>query len=1130
MIPLSTHIDTTPIPIVAYTISSSPDYSITSDTESGPSEDPSSDHIPPLPATSPFLSSTDDSSDSDVPDTPLSPTYGTPFTKTILSTQRSPAASGSFQRQVMVLAPGQPIPHGRPLDFTSYDSSRDSSSSSSSEISPDPSSDDLSDSSSDHSLLAPSSGMRPSHHLCSLVSSIPRSSIAITDRSSHDSSFASPSRKRSRSPTAFVSLSSPILGALSYARADLLPPPKRLRSSDFAMDLKDSSMERFEPSRSKETELKLDVDVVRSDRIYIDPEIQAEINECIAYVNALRDRGVDARVAVEAVDREEIKTGARGSVEVRVDRVTHPLIVDDILDPTQEDGAVEIMYETLGDLVQRFHDHTVEIHVHRVQAIEGIQRDQGHRIVETRKHIIDMLGRIRELERVNMRLRDMMDVASRRVTRSQRKELRQIWHFRFYDRMRIARLEACARRMVLTEEDKVKRFVEGLPDNIQGNVIAAEPTKLQDAIRITNNLMDQKLKGYARSTENKRRLENNPRVRNQPGIVCYECGRPRHFRKDCPKLRNQNRRNQVGNKNGNKTGGNEATMAYAIGGGGENPNSNVVTGTFLLNNCYASMLFDSGADRSLVSSTFSVVLDVAPSTLDTSYAIEISSFEVIIGMDWLAKYHALIVCDEKVVRIPYGDEVLTQKYIQKGCQVYLAQVTSKKAEDKSEEKRLEDVPIVQEFPEVFPEDFPGLLPARQTSGQSERTIQTLEDMLHACVLDFGKGWDRHLSLVELSYNNSYHTSIKAASFEALYGCKCRSPICCAEVGDSQLTGLEIIHETTEKIVQIKSQKLSKVHSTFHVSNLKKYLADKPLDIPLNEIQANNKLHFIEEPVEIMDREVKRLKQSRIPIVKVRWNSRRGPEFTWKREDQIQKKYPHLFTNSAPMAELGGLWSDTRYDIYVPAFTKDHKGKKINTPYPEKTNTSYPEQTNTPYWKYGMNIIFCDLDNSTNNVLIPLDSWTSGLLVYKSPLSVLNFTFSCSSKPQSLSKHQLPIFPQELKFKDEYSFSFGESVSKACLTALVSASVFFAVDPALAFKGGGPYGSEVTRGQDLTGAKLLGASFFDADLTGADLSDADLRGADFSLANVTKVNLTNANLEGALVTGNTSFKGSIITGA
>ncbi|GJS49622.1 putative reverse transcriptase domain-containing protein [Tanacetum coccineum] len=92
----------------------------------------------------------------------------------------------------------------------------------------------------------------------------------------------------------------------------------------------------------------------------------------------------------------------------------------------------------------------------------------------------------------------------------------------------------------------------------------------------------------------------------------------------------------------------------------------------------------------------------------------------------------------------------------------------------------------------------------ETDGQSERTIQTLKDMLRACVLDFRKGWDRHLSLVEFSCNNSYHTSIKAAPFEALYGRKCRSPICWAEVGDSQLTSPEIIHETTEKIIQIKS--------------------------------------------------------------------------------------------------------------------------------------------------------------------------------------------------------------------------------------------------------------------------------------------------------------------------------------
>ncbi|GKC73166.1 putative reverse transcriptase domain-containing protein, partial [Tanacetum coccineum] len=153
---------------------------------------------------------------------------------------------------------------------------------------------------------------------------------------------------------------------------------------------------------------------------------------------------------------------------------------------------------------------------------------------------------------------------------------------------------------------------------------------------------------------------------------------------------------------------------------------------------------------SFVSSTFSALLDVAPSTLDISYAVELAdgrklgSFDVIIGMDWLAKYHALIVCDEKVVRIPYGDEVLiirgddydngsksklniisctkTQKYIERGCQVYLAQVTSKKTEDKSEEKRLEDVSIIREFPEVFPEDLPGLPPARQVEFQIDLVL------------------------------------------------------------------------------------------------------------------------------------------------------------------------------------------------------------------------------------------------------------------------------------------------------------------------------------------------------------------------------------------------------------------------
>ncbi|GJV81520.1 hypothetical protein Tco_1517390 [Tanacetum coccineum] len=183
----------------------------------------------------------------------------------------------------------------------------------------------------------------------------------------------------------------------------------------------------------------------------------------------------------------------------------------------------------------------------------------------------------------------------------------------------------------------------------------------------------------------------------------------------------------------------------------------------------------------------------------------------------------------------------------------------------------------------------------QTDGQSERTIQTLEDMLRACVLDFGGSWDVHLPLVEFSYNNSYHSSVRCAPFEALYGRKCRSPIMWAEVREGQLIGPELVQETTEKISQIKDrlkavrdrqksyadkrrkplefsvdlpEELNGVHDTFHVSNLKKCLADPTLKVPLDEIRVDAKLNFVEEPVEILEKEFKKLKRGKIAIVKV----------------------------------------------------------------------------------------------------------------------------------------------------------------------------------------------------------------------------------------------------------------------
>nr|GEW61023.1 putative reverse transcriptase domain-containing protein [Tanacetum cinerariifolium] len=1422
VIPIETPIIAPTIPPSPDYTPASPDYSPASDTESDPSEDPSSGHIPPLPDVSPFLSSTDDTTDSDTLDTPPSPTHGTPFTEITSSTQRSPVIP---RRRVMILAPGQPIPHGRPYRyhpngpvhmmtarkrvgplhvqqlavrhsvdhsssdyFSPDDSAQDSSSDSSLEASSDFHSDASSDSSSRHSL---------SYH----------SSLDLPSTS------AGPSRKRCRSPMTSVPTLSPVSRALSPGRADLIPSPKRVRDYGYL---------------------------------------------------------------------EDVEVGLR---ETRVERVTHLAMPEDIPEPAQE-GAVEREH---GHMIVGV-ESTVTALTERVAKLEGdYRRLRGTASVESQR--VDRLQRdmspkemeareaVRNLETLNENEDEQEGENGgngnggnerNRNGRNRENGNRGMNYGGFMPMDRectfqdfltckphtfsgtegavgltrwFQELILLYTRMVPDEEDRVERFIEGLPDNIQGNVIATNPARLQDAICIANQLMDKKLQGYVtRSAENKRMMEtraytagNNERkgyvgslpycnkyrlhpeglctircgncktighqtrdcrvtvtpntqgaiVGNQQGDFCYEYGRPGHFRKDCPKMRGQNH----GNQTRNKTGDNEVTAkAYAIGGGGTNPESNVVTSTFLFNNCYASMLFDSGADRSFVSTTFSALLDDAPSTLDTSYTIklvdgrvsetniilrgctigllghpfnidlmpiELGSFDVIIGIDWLAKYHALIVCDEKVIRISYGDEVLiirgdncddesklniisctkTQKYIQKGCQVYLAtglvsistnrmqelstqlqelsdkgfirpssspwgapnryplpriddlfdqlqgsrvyskigmrsgyhqlsvreedipkkafrtryghyefqvmlfgltnapavfmdlmnqvckpyldrfvivfiddiliysknrkehegrlklilkllkeeelyakflkcefwlskvkflgyvidsecihvdpakmkqsnirrhprhqlrkgecggrctkskgekqaatssslsyefrvnlpkQILSAQLEAKKEENfinedlqgminKLEpradgtlclknrswipcfgdlralimreshkskysihpgsdkmyqdlkklywwpnmkaeiatyvskcltcanvkikyqkpsgllvqpEIPqwkwenITMDFVTKLPKTAAGqdiwvivdrltksahFLPMKEDDtlekltrqylkevvskhgvpvsiildpyrpeidGQSERTIQTLEDMLRACVLDFGKGWDKHLPLVEFSYNNSYHTNIKVDLFEALYGRKYQSPICWAEVGDRQLTGPEIIYETTEKIVKIKSriqaardrqksyanvrrkplefqvgdkvmlkvshwkgvirfgkqgklnpryirpfkilarvetvvyrlelpEQLSRVHSTFRVLKLKKCMADEPLAVPLNEIQVDDKLNFIEEPVEIMDRKVKRLKQSRIQIVKVHWNSRRGPEF------------------------------------------------------------------------------------------------------------------------------------------------------------------------------------------------------------------------------------------------------------
>nr|GEV23019.1 hypothetical protein [Tanacetum cinerariifolium] len=919
--------------------------------------------------------------------------------------------------------------------------------------------------------------------------------------------------------------------------------------------------------------------------------------------DALRDRGIDARVVVEAVDRDEIETGVRGPVEVKVKRITHPEIPEDIPEPAQE-GAKEV--------------------------IEGVQREQGHRIVGVESVVTILTERVAELERDNMRLRGTVSVESQRVDRLQRgmsrngngengrngngvnggngnegngenrnhgmnyggfmpmdrectfqdflkckphtfsgtegvvgltrwfenmetvfnisnclpkyqavlmklmtevycprNEIKKIetelWNLTMkgndltvYTR-RFQELILLCTRMVPDEED-MKRFIGGLLDNIQGNVIAANSARLQDAIRIANQLMDKKLQGYvARSAENKRRMEtraytagNNERKvyvgsflyynrckLHDEGLCTIRCGNCKkvgHLTRDCRATATPNTQGTArGNQTRNRTGGNEVrAKAYAIGGGGTNPDSNVVTGTFLLNNCYASMLFDSGTVRSFVTTTFSALLDVAPSTLDTSYVIKLADgrknviripygdevliirgdnydgkkdlpglpptrqvefqidlvpgaapvvqspyqlapaemqglstqlvckedipktalstrygyyeFQVMLfgltntlskvqflghvidgegihvdptkieaikdwaspktptkihqflgltgyyrrfiegfskiarptikltqkskKFDWAEKEEAAfqllkqkrcsaLIFITRGKRELYGKanvvaDALSQKKRSKQLRVQALvmtiglnlpkQILSAQSEAGKEEnfinedldlralimheshkskysihpgsnKMYQDLKKLYWWPNIKAEiatyiskcltcakkSLNKALGTRwdmsttyhpETDGQGERTIQTLEDMLREGVLDFGKCWDKHLLLVEISYNNSYHTGIKAALFKALYGRKCRSPICWAEVGDRQLTGPEIIHETTVKIVQIKSpiqaardrQKsyadLSRVHSTFHVSKLKKCMADEPLAIPLDEIQVD----------------------------------------------------------------------------------------------------------------------------------------------------------------------------------------------------------------------------------------------------------------------------------------------------
>ncbi|GJV43982.1 putative reverse transcriptase domain-containing protein [Tanacetum coccineum] len=368
-------------------------------------------------------------------------------------------------------------------------------------------------------------------------------------------------------------------------------------------------------------------------------------------------------------------------------------------------------------------------------------------------------------------------------------------------------------RMVEPKQVKVEQYIRGFSKNICGDVTSSRPTSIDEAVRMAYQLMGQIIqdktdevsegekrkgegdrsgRGDNRRDYNRRQNQRRanagamtnvapndnevcPKCKNKKhggdcwkcgkcgklghktaacwsldrkDVTCFNCNEKGHRKRDCPKLK----------KNGQ--GGNNRGAVYKLGAVDAQQDPKVVTGTFLLNNRYATALFDSGADKSFVSTNFSTLIDIEPVELDTCYdveladgkvvstnnvligctlnllnhsfpidlmVIELGSFDIIIGMDWLSRYDAAILCGEKKVRIPLEGKTLViegdrnnsrlkivscikaQKYIEKGCELFLAQVTKQV----SKEKRLEDVPVIRDFPEVFPEDLPGLPPPRQ---------------------------------------------------------------------------------------------------------------------------------------------------------------------------------------------------------------------------------------------------------------------------------------------------------------------------------------------------------------------------------------------------------------------------------
>nr|GEU58301.1 putative reverse transcriptase domain-containing protein [Tanacetum cinerariifolium] len=773
-------------------------------------------------------------------------------------------------------------------------------------------------------------------------------------------------------------------------------------------------------------------------------------------------------------------------------------------------------------------------------------------------------------------------------------------------------------KFLADETEKVDKYISGLPDNIHENVMSARPKTLDKTIELANDLMDQKLHTYAaRQNDNKRKNDDLSRNNQQqshkkqtvarvytagPGEKkvytgdlpmctkcnyhhtgqcapkCGKCKRYGHTTMDCRVNTNNN------NNNRNK----KARACYECGGRDASPNSNVITGTFLLNNRYSKILFNNGADRSFVSTTFSALIYIIPTTLENHYDVELadgkiirvdtivrgytlnfvnhpfnidlmrvplSSFDVIIGMDWLTKYHGVIICDEKIVRVPFRrvidflevfpedlsgisptrqvefqidlvpdaapvarapyrlapfemkelaeqlQELSDKGFIRPSSSPWGASVLFVKKKDGSlrmciDYRELNKLTVKNRYPlpriddlfdqlqgssvyskinlrsgyhqlRVREEDIPKTV-FRTRYGHYEFYVMPfgltnapavfMDLMNRVCkpyldkfvivfiddILIYSKNkeeHEEHLKLIlELLKKEELYAKLskcefwipqvqflghvidskgihvdpakierfiegffkiaksmtkltqkngkfdweekEEAAFHLIKQKLCSAPILALTKGsenfivycDASHKVLGSVFMQNEKVIAYASRQL-KIHEKNYTThdlelgavvkersrplrvqalvmtmglnlpkkileaqtkalkpkNLSaedvggmlrkdlpkeklepradgtlclnnrswKCLSDESLVISLDELRIDEKLHFVEEPVEIMDREIKQLKRSRISIIKVRWNSKRGPEFTWEREDQFKQKYPHLFTKTAP---------------------------------------------------------------------------------------------------------------------------------------------------------------------------------------------------------------------------------------